>query len=249
MRKNTKKRGRPAIKPGVLSIIMTRVRDEQREPPEKRMPPKVLAHAIQREIIEKAKGEKPPKLSTLEKKILEYRKEPSPKDEPWDIFSLLKYPIPPEALPTVLRMWSWTQEELDMNLTIREAQWVARLYTAVNAVAKDSRLEERQMAFLSVVIRAYAATEMVAELTGSPLNVGASFDLMIWWLITGQQITPKLGKNWLSEKKEGEIYWKFTKKEWDLLQQMNEQLKLSLSFEVYEHKTSSTKKKEAQNDG
>ncbi|GAF90008.1 unnamed protein product, partial [marine sediment metagenome] len=53
----------------------------------------------------------------------------------------------------------------------------------------------------------------------------------------------------LSEKKEGEIYWKFTKKEWDLLQQMNEQLKLSLSFEVYEHKTSSTKKKEAQNDG
>lgn len=55
--------------------------------------------------------------------------EPNPLDKPWTIQSMSKseYRIPPEALPSVLEVWYWAHDE-NHALTIREAQWAARLY-------------------------------------------------------------------------------------------------------------------------
>ena len=56
---------------------------------------------------------------------------PDPRDTPWTITNMAKYPIPPEALPSVLRVWVWAKDNKNYSLTIREAQWVARLYAAI----------------------------------------------------------------------------------------------------------------------
>ena len=48
-------------------------------------------------------------------------------DAPWSVASLVKYPITPEALPAVLRVWA-TLRINKFGFTIREALWAARLY-------------------------------------------------------------------------------------------------------------------------
>jgi len=54
---------------------------------------------------------------------------PDPRDRPWTTSSMIKYPIPPEALPSVLQAWFRLRKKGFEFLTIRQAQWVARLYT------------------------------------------------------------------------------------------------------------------------
>jgi len=62
------------------------------------------------------------------------------RDNPWTIQSLAKYPIPRDALPSVLEAWFLVQSlKPDIkqipSVTIRQSQWVARLYTVI----KDTR--------------------------------------------------------------------------------------------------------------
>ena len=52
-------------------------------------------------------------------------------DEPWHLSSLPKYPIPPEALPLIMRVYTKNMCEAAMpawNLSMREALWIGRLY-------------------------------------------------------------------------------------------------------------------------
>jgi hypothetical protein len=123
--KTGKKRGRPGITPHVKALVFERVLEERRKHPEKRMPVNVLAHNIQKELIEQGE-EKPPKLSTLEKMISSCSNETNPEDEPWSIDSLGEFPIAPEALPKVLEEYKRHKDE-GTELTIREAKWIARL--------------------------------------------------------------------------------------------------------------------------
>jgi hypothetical protein len=126
MSKTEKKRGRPEI--GIVSKwrIASMVSDEQKKPFEERISVKELASKIQKAI--RNGGEEPPELSTLEKKIYEYKNKVAPEDEPWSIGTLTNFPISPEALPKVLKEYRHKIKE-GTKLTIREAKWVARLST------------------------------------------------------------------------------------------------------------------------
>lgn len=131
MKKSAKKRGRPGIKPHIERLIASRVLEEKRKPAEARMPIKVLAFEIHKTISQQV-DEPPPALSTLEKRISQHGKRSSPLDEPWSLASLVQYPIGPEALPSVLMVWASQQEGTDLEFSIRQALWVARLYAAVD---------------------------------------------------------------------------------------------------------------------
>jgi hypothetical protein len=154
MAKSARKRGRPAIKPYIEGLIKSRVWAEDRKTHQKRTSPKVLADEIYRYLV--GKGEKQvPQRSTIEKKISRYR---SPGDSDlgkrWFLSSMAKYPIPSEALPTVMDAHAKRLGE-DSWLTIGEALWIGRLYPIIEP--KELVLD---WAFF------YAFNEQIEEETG-----------------------------------------------------------------------------------
>ena len=91
-----------------------------------RGPRTALAIELQ-DLIERW-GEPVPSQETLEKMISEIRNSDDEQDKVWSLVSLPLYPIPPEAIPYVLKVWARAIEK-DNPITIREALWVARLYS------------------------------------------------------------------------------------------------------------------------
>jgi len=59
---------------------------------------------------------------------------PDLKDRPWSLVSLNKYPVSPEALPFILKVWARSMEKHDP-LTINQALWISRIYTLFKAKA------------------------------------------------------------------------------------------------------------------
>ena len=226
MQEITKRRGRPATDPFIAGIALNMIQAEEQKPPVQRRLPKVLAHAIQKEIEKKIdeheemKGERPPAEATLVKWIQEHRRKPSLEDQAWTVASLRQYPVHPDALSTILQLWIWMLEKDGMVMSIREAKWAARFYAAVNAGAKNV---EEPLRFLSLFARAYATTEMVAEMTGSSFDMGAAFDATFWALVTGKPITPELAAK-IYRRPEPRVYYRTTEREWGESEQLNEQL-------------------------
>jgi len=74
-----------------------------------------------------------PGLSAVQKILQKIRLEqlPNPKDEPWSLYTLADYDIPADALQPVLNAYALTLAFNLKPLTIREAQWVARLYKVI----------------------------------------------------------------------------------------------------------------------
>jgi len=65
---------------------------------------------------------------TIEKMISKIRnQEPAPEENSWHLGTIAQYPLPCEALSTVLKVWADAIDQ-DKPFTIREALWVARLY-------------------------------------------------------------------------------------------------------------------------
>jgi hypothetical protein len=54
------------------------------------------------------------------------------RDELWSRLSMIKYPLAPETLPAVLEAWAMALGQ-GIPLTIRQAQWVSRLYYVFKA--------------------------------------------------------------------------------------------------------------------
>ena len=133
MRKNTERRGRPGLNPRIDDILLCRVLEEQAKPPEKRTQVNIMAHELREEIIRtSSKDERPPAVSTLEKRISKLRStiNVSLEDKPWSIFTLGHYPIPPEAIPKVLKEYGRllaSQHTPSPYITIRQAKWIGRL--------------------------------------------------------------------------------------------------------------------------
>ena len=78
---------------------------------------------------------KGPGLSAIQKRLTKIRtKDKQDKaakkeiDAAWCLGSLIKYPIVPDALPSVLSVWKQRQAE-EWPFTVREALWVARLHS------------------------------------------------------------------------------------------------------------------------
>jgi hypothetical protein len=151
-----KKRGRPfLIKPWMNTLIAKRVMAEKREAPEDRKQRNILAVEIRDEIDkQKNEGERTPQPGTIEKLITYYRKQGSPEDKPWTIFTLADYPIPPETLPKVLNQYGEVKDFC--GLSIREAKWIARL----SAIEPPERWPW--------VYALVAGIEQLFEMVGSP---------------------------------------------------------------------------------
>jgi hypothetical protein len=128
--------------------------------------PKWKAPKVQKEVTYLLHKDNPklppgwPSLSTVQKVLALIRKNRlvDPKDKPWSLSSLAEYPIPPEALPTVMSSYKKRLAEDDV-LPIREALWTARLYKLI-----DPPDLVRDWAFL------YALDEMISELQGKPFD-------------------------------------------------------------------------------
>ena len=75
-------------------------------------------------------------------------------DRPWDVTTMAEDEIPPEALPTVLKMMVHFEQTLKRQMTIREVRWAARLSSVQN------------LRKLYDFILDYAQEEKLTELTG-----------------------------------------------------------------------------------
>jgi hypothetical protein len=75
-------------------------------------------------------------------------------DRPWDVSTMAEDEIPPETLPTVLKMVVHFRQTLKRQMTIREVRWAARLSSVQN------------LRKLYDFILDYAQEEKLTELTG-----------------------------------------------------------------------------------
>ena len=152
------------------------------------------AKKIQKEVIDRLHRVNPyvdpnwPGHSVVQKELTKMRrrheeKSPNPLDGPWSTASLAQYPIPPEALPSVLEVWVWTRVNNSATFTIRQAQWAARLY----AITKNTK----EIVALVMLARGHALTENICELIGKPYVNSSNIDLLMFSLMTGPEITPE----------------------------------------------------------
>jgi hypothetical protein len=114
-----------------------------------------LAHRLAQEIPRLPHTPRPvsPAISTMKKMISQARNtDPNPEDSPWHMTTLKKFPIVPEALPYVLEAWLLSLRE-GFPLTIREAEWVSRLYA----------LFKGDIGTLRQVARFYAEVELLNQ--------------------------------------------------------------------------------------
>ncbi|MFC2032691.1 hypothetical protein ACFLUS_04980, partial [Chloroflexota bacterium] len=126
------KRG-PKIRPRIKALIHVHALEEPR------LPRDAVAMRIKEEI--ERMGEIPPSEETLVKMVSRERnREPNPLDEPWSLGMMSKYKddFTPEIVPVLIDI-----EKLQMfvkydapkeRLTVRHAQWIARLYHLIKEI-------------------------------------------------------------------------------------------------------------------
>ena len=141
----------------------------------------------------------------IREQVKQSKLSPNPIDRPWSTTTMAQYPIPPEALPTVLYVWAWARVNEGIKLTIRDVQWLARLYAV-----------EMPVNVLCTHCRTYARTEMIYEQTGGTFKPWPGIDAYLFGYATKQKITPGklreiLGKDELEQK------FEFALPNWDSL--------------------------------
>lgn len=121
------------ITPEVETLIVSTYHcNPKRKPREVRMVVRniLLGKSKERpELLPKLKAEWP-SLSSVRGKIKKAKlsgANPDSKDKPWSMAALGDYPIPADAMPTVMSIYKRVLAG-DRELTIREVQWIARLY-------------------------------------------------------------------------------------------------------------------------
>jgi len=124
------KRG-PKISPKIRELIILRALDEPRIPRDA-----VAIHLV--DEIERM-GLTPPSEDTIMKMISRTRNhEPNPLDNPWSIGSSIRYDFSPDIIPVLIEVQKLQMqseyEAAKERLTIRQAQWIARLYPLVTEI-------------------------------------------------------------------------------------------------------------------
>ena len=141
----------PKVSPTVKELVRYVALKDKR-------PRRVVAIDLQRQI--KVIEEPIPEVETLERLISSMRNQTlDEQDNSWHVNTIVRYPMPYEALPTVLKVWADAVEG-DRSFTIREALWVARLYHAF----KDAGLSD-DLELLNEVATHYAMREKAVSLT------------------------------------------------------------------------------------
>ena len=165
----------PKITPEVLSLI----RGQALISPKKRTE---LAEELETKI--EAKGWPSPTIETMEKIISKIRNRRDRQDAPWSVTTLAEDEIPPESLPTVLKVWQKTQEwNWIKPLSIREAKWVARLSHVIKDLETLSLLAV-QMAIME---------EIIPDADSIPVD--PLFDAQLYTHMTGLDIKWKDGES------------------------------------------------------
>lgn len=147
-----------------------------------------LAKKLQSEIKWQAGA---PEIEVLEKKISKYRhiKPDDPEDKPWNINTLDSYPLPPEALPYVIKAWVRVREIYSIPFTIRQAKWVSRLCFVITDIDE----------LISEVFRREVA-DWLSKLKIKNINYDIE-TLGLYELMTGKQIGAWRGEKILKLKR------------------------------------------------
>jgi hypothetical protein len=132
------------------------------------MPRRALAVRLQ-ELIEKM-GDVSPTEDTLTRMISEARnQQPSELDQPWSIGACAEYNIPPDITPILIKIQKLkaanNEEKGSLGgITIREAQWVTRLYlVAEPLVNRIFDGDENRLWWLTLIVSSYVQRERVSE--------------------------------------------------------------------------------------
>jgi hypothetical protein len=136
----------------------------------KNMPRRALAVRLQ-ELIEKM-GEVSPTEDTLARIISEARnQQPSELDQSWHIGICAQHDIPPEIIPELFKLQKFkaSHKKEDPSLTIREAQWVTRLYPAAQPLVNTLFADEYgRQALFSIIVSCYVQREKVSRQMDEP---------------------------------------------------------------------------------
>ncbi len=98
------------------------------------------------------------------------------RDLPWNL-ATIEYPIGSNDLPAIIRVWGYHVENRKMPLTIREAQWVARLHPFYT--------DTKELAFKA---QSFAMFEIMAKQPGATMNWGP-VHADLYSLTLGEKIT------------------------------------------------------------
>ncbi|MFC2013484.1 hypothetical protein ACFLU8_01155 [Chloroflexota bacterium] len=168
----------------------------------KTMPRRALAVRLQ-DLIQKM-GEVSPTEDTLVRMISAARnQQPSELERPWSIGASSQYNIPADIVPLLIKVrQSRIREMKDLDLpprklTIRQAQWFARLQPAVEALVKLQYPFDvgETLRYLEEVVTFYEEKEQVSEILNEQypdtsrldemlfVNEDLSFDTLLeaWW--------------------------------------------------------------------
>ncbi|MFC1902605.1 hypothetical protein ACFLX4_00850 [Chloroflexota bacterium] len=161
---NTERTGRgPQISKEVRRLIISQAVHDARN-----MPRWPLAARL-KDLIEKM-GYTSPSDETLVKMISEARnKQPRELEKPWSIGACSYYSIPHDMIPVLIKLQKLKaeygdDEDVSRVLTVREAQWIARLYhTAEPLIRELPNAAESGFLWLDFIASSYVQRERVSE--------------------------------------------------------------------------------------
>jgi hypothetical protein len=143
--------------------------------------------------LRKKQGFKGPSVRSLQdiiKKATEVESTPEFEvmERPWSLGDLVQRAIPPEVLPTVLRVSVISRTQLNVSFTNREAQWAVRFSGLVR--------DPMRLAHAAI---GYAQLELVSEVSGTPLET-AEYDVPLLLGVDGVEVTPELREQLLEAR-------------------------------------------------
>jgi len=135
------------------------------------------------EVLKSIFGEaKTPGLNSIQKELVEIKKryekvKQEALDMPWHLGVKPEHDIPPTAVPYILLVQSFAEQYPDLRtketqepVTIRQAQWIARLYAMVGDIHKFKDKKKKKLsaaAFLYDWSKLYATHEIICYLSGN----------------------------------------------------------------------------------
>ena len=172
-----------------------------------------------------------PSLSKVQKVLATVRRkeeEGSEEDELWHIGTIRRFPIPAEALRDVITFWIIRCGKGE-RFTIREAQWLARLYNPDWRWSYDE---------IDECITTYARSEEALEKLGFPpgfMPFNQNLDLWVAETVIGFKANEKVKNNMEKLYKKSDMELKADEALWDL--------EVEAAFKYFE-----SRNKEAQNE-
>ncbi len=157
------KRG-PKISLRIRQLIHIRALEEPKTPRDA-----VALHLS--EDIERM-GEISPSEDTLKKMISKERnREPNPLEQPWCLGTLSNYKgdFPPEVVPVLVKVQKLQKRsdwEGPKELTIRQAQWIARLYHLIREIWVERYPDKDWGWMVWLIANVYAKREEMSEIIG-----------------------------------------------------------------------------------